>query len=172
MEQIKSEFVVIKVGMILLRTKKEKEEIWIPTQVRRTTFPLWNIGGLLQAEDTEGEMWAKWEMKLRDMIIYDFLEMTRMTAELMESIMAKVAILHKVQQDTTFAYFIGYIRVKEEFDEQPQRRINWFPKSELMEMVRDGKAKQGSVPLSMRVIVAALRITVTGSMTVYQKQAV
>lgn len=94
--------------------------------------------------------------------------------------MAKVAILHTVPDDATFVYFIGYLRVREEFDTQPQRQASWVPKSELMEMVRDGKAKQGSVPLSTRVIAAALRaplfdnepirITVPGVVQLHKKR--
>lgn len=152
-----SDMVVIKVGMLLIRKKNNQEEVWIPTQTRRTVFPLWNIGGVLKENDTEGEMWAKVEMEIQDIIVYDFPQKTRATAELMDLIMAKVVILHKVQEDTTFAYFIGYLKVREEFDSQPQRQNNWIAKSELLEMVRDAKARRGSVTLSTRVIATTFR---------------
>lgn len=128
--------VVVKAGAILLRSGNGKDEVWIPTQIRRTAFPLWNIGGVLREEDSEGgEVWAKVEDKMRDMVVYNFPEKTRATVELLEGAMAKVV---RVQLDTIFAYFIGYVKVREEFDQQPQRQHSWIQKAKFMEMVRDG----------------------------------
>lgn len=91
------------------------------------------------------------------MVHYDFPEKTRDLVEQLEEKMAKVVVLHKIQSDTTFVYFLGYVKVRAGFEKQAQRQTNWVPKKELMEMVRDGKARRGSVPLSTRVIAAALR---------------
>lgn len=112
---------------------------------------------MLKAEDEEGEIWAKVEEKIRDMVMCDFPEKTRATAKLLEDTMAKVLILHNGLENTTVAYFVGYVRVRPGFDQQPHRQGSWIPKEEVMEVVRDGTPIRGAFPSSMKVIAAALR---------------
>lgn len=83
--------VVVKAGVILLRSGNGKDEVWIFIQIRRTVFSLWNIGGVLREEDSEGgEVWVKVEDKMRDMVVYNFSEKIRVTVEFLEGVMVKV----------------------------------------------------------------------------------
>lgn len=119
-EAVVADIVVLKVGVLLWREGRFETKLWIPAQDRKMAFPVWDITA--SVEGSGEDMWAQAELKMRNMVKYDFPFKSEEEITELEGNMIKRVIAHTAQGGTVYIYFMGLIEVSKEFDMREDKR--------------------------------------------------